>query len=529
SQAWLNEGFATFFEAIFREADLGYDEYVYDIFGCVQRYLDEDSSRYRRPIVYNNYRDPIELFDRHLYEKGGAVLHMLRGELGEKRFWRAISRYVKDNAGRNVETIDFIRAIEVSTGRNLRSFFDQWIFRGGHPEITVAAAYDDKRKALKITLDQQQATDDRHPPHAFSVDIGVCDRLPAELATDFGAGTLPGERRVRMTVERAHETFFIPMDNEPKLVRFDPGAFLLSDVTYKLGTEFAIATLQRDPDVAARIRAGRELAKDSAPATHEALDRAFASEPFWGVLAELAAAIGSTRAPWAMNLLIKHVKHTHPKVRRAIVAALGQFRQTTAADALIPSAQSDASYFVQAAALHALGKTRDPRALNILKPMLQVKTWNGVIESGAAHGLGELADAAAIPLLIAATVSGREEALRRASLGALARAGELLEESRTTVVDAIAARLGDPMFLVQLAAIGAAEHLGDRRFLDALDRLSQSAFDGRVRRDATEAAIRIREGQRVPTQVTGLRSDVDTLREDHRKLQAKIEELSARS
>jgi aminopeptidase N len=528
SHAWLNEGFATYFEAVFREADLGYDEYLYDVFGFIERYVDEDASRYRRPIVHNTYRDPIELFDRHLYEKGGAVLHMLRGELGEKRFWRAIARYVRDNAGRNVETIDLIRAIEVSTGRNMRGFFDQWVFRGGHPEITVEASYDEKNKNLKVTLEQKQHTDEHHPPHRFAVEIGICDQVPAGITADFGAGKLPGERRVKIKVERALETFFIPLEAEPKLVRFDPGAFVLGDVTYKLGNDFAVATLGGDPDVVARIRAARELAIDGSPAGAAALRKMFQTEPFWGVLAEAAAAIGATRAPWALRILHEHMGHEHPKVRRAVAAALGDFRESDAADALLPYAQKDASYFVQAAALHALGKTRDPRAFDVLGGAIKIKSWNGVIESGAALGFGELADARALELLVEATQLGNEEALRRAALGGLSRLAELLEETRTAVVDAIAARLNDPQFLVQLAAIAAAERLGDRRFLAPLDRL-QNAFDGRVRRDAMEAAIRVREGQRVPAQVSGLRSDVDTLREDHRKLQAKIDELTARS
>lgn len=529
AHAWLNEGFATYFEAVWREADLGYDEYLYDIFGCVGRYLDEDGSRYRRPIVYNTFRDPIELFDRHLYEKGGAVLHMLRGELGEKRFWRAIARYVKDNAQRNVETIDLIRAIEVSSGRNMRAFFDQWVFRGGHPQLEVSASYDAKRKALKVSLDQKQPVDAKNPPYRFGIDIGVCTELPARPAPDFGPGELPGERRVRMLVERASETFFIPLDAEPKLVRVDPGAFLLGDVTYKLGAELSAAALAADPDPVARIRAARELAKETGNAAHEALRSAFTQEPFWGVLAEAAAACGASRAPWARDLLCANVKHAHPKVRRAVVAALGNFKDATAAGALVTPAQSDESYFVRASALHALGRTRDSRAFAVLERAVAEQSWNGTVESGAARGLGELGDPRALPALDAASQPGKEEALRRAAPGALARLAELHEESRTAVVDAIAARLDDAMFLVQLAAIGAAEHLGDRRFLGALDRLSQSAFDGRVRRDAMEATIRIREGQRVPAQVSGLRSDVDALREDHRKLQAKIEELSGRS
>ncbi len=515
SHAWLNEGFATYFEAVFREADLGYDEYLYDIFGCVERYLHEDADRYRRPIVYNRFRDPIELFDRHLYEKGGAVLHMLRGELGEGRFWRAIRRYVRDNAQRTVETIDFVRAIEQSTGRNMRGFFDQWVLRGGHPQLNVAASYDAERRVATVTIDQKQPVNDQNPAYIFDVDVAFAPGL-----------AIDSERRIRVHVESAHETVTVPLDFDPKLFRFDPGAFILGDVTYQFGADFAVASLSADPDVVARIRAARELAKDGSASAREALSGAFAREQFWGVLAETAQAVGATRARWACSLLLRALSHEHPKVRRAAAGALGNFRDAGVARALIGAAQGDASYFVQSAALQSLGKTRDERAYGVLSDALDKVTWNGVVESGAALGLGELADARATAPLIAAARIGKEEGLRRAALIALARHAEITEAERASAVDAIAVHLDDPMFLVQRQAIAAAEQLADRRFLSALDRLSIGAFDGRIRRDATEAAIRIRESQKVPTQVTSLRSDVDALREEQRKIQEKIEALS---
>ncbi len=247
---------------------------------------------------------------------------------------------------------------------------------------------------------------------------------------------------------------------------------------------------------------------------------------FWGVLAEAAQAVGATRAPWARNLLLKALSHEHPKVRRAVAAALGDYRDEEVAQALIRAAAGDASYLVVSSALTALGKTRDARAFEVLRDALGKTTWNSIVESGAAYGLGELADARATALLIDAARPGNEEALRRAALGALARHGELLESERTAVIEAIIGALDDPMFLVQRAAIRAAEHLADRRFLATLDRLSVSAFDGRIRRDATEAAMRIHESQKVPTQVTSLRTDLDALREQQRKIQEKIEALS---
>ena len=513
SHAWLNEGFATFFECVWREADLGYDEYIYDVFGCIARYLEEDADRYRRPIVCNRFRDPIELFDRHLYEKGGAVLHMLRGELGEGRFWRSIARYVQQNAGRNVETIDLIRAIEEETGRNVRAFFDQWVFRSGHPELDVSAQWDGKRNTLTVTIDQTQKADADNPAFVFDVD----------LAVGFDEHH---ERVVRMHVERAHETITIPLPGEPSVIRFDPGAFLLASVTYKLGADASIRVLQRDANVVARIRAGKELAKDGSSAAREALAAAFEHEVFWGVLAEIAPAAGATKSPWARELLVHALGHPHPKVRRAVAAALGNFRDAATASALIPVARNDSSYFVRNAALAALGKTRDERAFSLLAAAIAERTWNGVVESGAAIGLAELADARAVDLLVEAVRLGQEEGLRRTATAALARAGELLVDARARVVDALARLLDDPMFLVQLAAIAAAESLGDERLLGDLDRLSSSGFDGRVRRDAAEAAARIRESQKVPAQVSGLRSDLDALREDQRKLQEKIEALS---
>jgi aminopeptidase N len=511
SHAWLNEGFATYFEAVCREADLGYDEYLYDIFGCVSRYLHEDADRYRRPIVCNRYRDPIELFDRHLYEKGAAVLHMLRGELGETRFWRSIRHYVKEHAQRSVETIDLIRSIESATGRNMREFFDQWVFRGGHPELEVSVKYDEGRKAATLTVEQKQRVDEENPDYRFDVDLA------------FGAQP---ERRVRVRVERAHETFTVPLDAHPDLVRFDPGAYVLGSVTYKFGATLAAATLERDPDVVARIRAARELANDGSREAREALAGAFARETFWGVLTEAAHALGETQAPWAREILLAARTHEHPKVRRAVASALGSLRNPEVADALAALAKSDPSYFVQADALTALGKTRDARAFDILREAVKMRSWNGTVEAGAARGLGELADPRATDPLIEAAESGKDEGLRRAALGALARHAELVQEARAKSIAAVEQRLDDPMFLVQLAAISAAERLQEPRLISRLEHLAQTGFDGRVRRDALDAIVRIREAQKTPAQVSGLRSDVDRLREEFRTLQEKLEALS---
>ncbi|MEK6970794.1 MAG: M1 family metallopeptidase, partial [archaeon] len=146
SHAWLNESFATYFEALWMEHSLGKDEFAYEMFTNYRSYMEEDKNRYRRPIVTNQYAEPSDLFDRHLYEKGALILHTIRGLLGEKGFRESIREYVHRHAGKTAITEDLITTIRETTGKNLTQLFDELIYRGGHPEIRVASHYDSKKK-----------------------------------------------------------------------------------------------------------------------------------------------------------------------------------------------------------------------------------------------------------------------------------------------------------------------------------------------------------------------------------------------
>ena len=526
SQAWLNEGFATYFESVWLEAHLGWDEYLYDVYTVVQRYLEEDGERYRRPIVCNLYRDPAELFDRHLYEKGGAVLHMLRGELGWERMKRALKRYVSDNAERNVETIDLIRAIEAETGRNTRSFFAQWVERGGHPELDVSYRWDGERNTALITVAQQQTVDDDSPAYAFDLEVGFVAGAPASVGTDFGPGPLPGETRVRLRVDRAPQAFAIPLEREPALVRIDPGAWVLASWTSSLGTDAHAAIVRGDPSPTARIRAAKALAKDDRRVAREALAAALAHDPFFGVGVEVAAALGDSRAPSARAVLLAGASHPHPKVRRAVAKALGAWRDAGVAGALL-GLRDDPSYFVIAEALHALGKTRDGRAFDALVAAVREPSWNETIAAGAVRGLGALADARALPVLRDALDPARHQALRRAAVTAVAELGALVDSVRSDATDAVNSALDDPDYLVRVSACTAAERIADARLLPTLDRLTHTERDGRMRRHAAEAAIRVREAQSKPAELVRLRDDLDALRAEARALRERLDDVDS--
>ena len=306
SHAWLNEGFATYFECVWREADLGFDEYLYDVFGCVTRYLEEDGDRYRRPIVCNRYRDPIELFDRHLYEKGGATLHMLRGELGDERFWRSIRHYVAQNAQRNVETIDLIRAIEEATGRNMRGFFDQWVFRGGHPrDRSERRMGRGAQRGDGHDRSEANASMTRIPPTASTSIIGFCAELPQSVRAERRARAArrraPRSRRGRTRARNDHDS-----------ARSRAEARALRSGLVSARQRHAMRSAPPLPRRRSRAipipslasAPARALVKNGSQSAREALDMPSRHDPFWGVLEELAGALGKTKAPWAREILI---------------------------------------------------------------------------------------------------------------------------------------------------------------------------------------------------------------------------------
>jgi len=129
--------------------------------GVAQIYFSEDPVHYRRPLVSNIYHEPIDLFDRHLYEKGALVLHMVRYLLGDGLFWKSMNYYLNKHRAQNIVSLDFQRAIEEATGRNLEWFFQQWVYSAGYPEFKVEYSWDDAQKVANLTVSQNQSQEEQ--------------------------------------------------------------------------------------------------------------------------------------------------------------------------------------------------------------------------------------------------------------------------------------------------------------------------------------------------------------------------------
>jgi aminopeptidase N len=505
-EGWLNEGFATFFEHVWREKLRGRDEYDFGLKADLDAYVAEAHGRYRRPIVCQEYDAPLDLFDRPLYEKGGLLLHALRMEVGDELFWRGIRAYLQRHARGTVETRDLERAIEEVSGRGLGRFFEQWAYKPGHPELEVEVAWE--KGALSISTKQTQATTDGVP---------ACFELALELDLGDADGRVV-RRIVRVTDKQ--ETFALPVAVRPAFVVIDPAMRIIGEVRAKMPGDMLRQQLASAPTARGRWLAAHALAKTDDPPTIDALARILSKEDeFWGTRVECASALGKIRARESFEALVRARQTAHPKVRRAVVEALGAFRTTESAEAIKPLALRDPSYLVEGEAARAIGRTRQPMAFDLLVDLLERPSWFDVIRAGAIEGLAALRDDRAIPHLNAGVRYGHPSRVRRAAAIALPKlatdrkARETLEQ----LLDD-----GDP--LLRIDAVRALGELGDVKARPALrDRLNTDT-DARVRRRIREVVRDLAEPKRA---IEPLREELEKLQSEHGELKARLAKLEA--
>ena len=561
SHIWLKESFATYFEAVWTEHDLGQDEFRVELRQNLESYLAADA-RGRRPIVYNVYhKNGFELYDRHVYEKGSLVLHMLRSLVGDEPFWRALHTYTRGHQWGEVITADFERAFEAATGRSLARFFEQWVYKAGHPEFKVTYAWDDAQKLARVGVSQTQQTSETTPLFATPVDIAFM--VPAsDAVTPNDADAQTTLETFRVTVDEANQTFYFPLMRRPLSVRFDQGGRLIKTLDFERPSELLRFQLRHDPDVLGRIEAAEALGKLPDARSVEALEQALAGEQFWAVRAAVAAELGKQHSEHALDALLAALDQSYRqlpapasgerlqpsrevrselKARRAIVAALGEFHAPEQAGLAARAAErlarimrdGDPSYFVEAGAAIALGKTRTAGAFETLAAKVETPSWNEVLRAGVFSGLGELGDARAVDLLSGWLIDRTkpQDARMAAALGLLALANTQRVapgEAQTRAVDALIAALEDPWEPTVRVSTEAVAAWGDVRAIPALERVAGTATGEHLVRTARLAALRLRQ-RRTPTdEARQLRTDLEALREENRKLRDQVTGIEAR-
>ena len=531
SHAWIKEGMASYAEVFWTEEEYGKDDAAYYLLNEARTYISEDSTRYRRPIVTNVYREAIELYDRHLYEKGACVYHMIRAILGDELFDKAIRTFVGDNAHNTVETVDLLRAIDNATGFNLGFLFDQYVFRGGHPDYKVAYSWVGDNKLAKLTVTQKQAKKDSDSKELFDLKIPV----------GFGyisKSSQPEFKTVSLHIHQSEQSFYFPLEKKPDFVSFDVNNNFLKTVSLQYPVAELKNQLKYDPDSTSRIYAADALSKKGGLEVVKALAKSLTDDPFWGVRVEVAKKLGKIKLNQAAKALEEGLKDEDARVRRAAITALSNFKHPAVYDKIANYLKDgDPSYYTEAAAARSLGgmvsgnlKTKQSEAISLLHKVLETKQgWNEVVRGGAIAGLSKMKTSTeAADLILEYTKPGIPQALRLAairSLGAIStgqppeKLGEILEQ-----LEAIA---GESFFLTQVAVVGALSQMETAQAITILNELAAQTPDGRVRRRAEEAVTKVQKNLGADKAVKELRQEIDKLKETNQDLISRLAKLEA--
>ncbi|MEH1766271.1 MAG: M1 family metallopeptidase [Nostoc sp.] len=543
SHAWIKEGMASYSEVMWTEQEYSLPEAAYYRLLEARRYLSEDSSRYRRPMVTHVYREAIELYDRHIYEKGSCVYHMIRGQLGDELFWQAIQTFVQDNAHKTVETIDLLRAIEKATGRNLSFLFDQYVYRGGHPDFKVAYSWDGDANLAKITVTQTQAADGKNGSKDLfdlKIPIGfgyVQQDSSAKASTSFSALTT-----FTVRVNEREQSFYFPLENKPQFISFDVGNNYLKTVALEYPIAELKAQLEFDPDPISRIYAATALAKKGGLEAIIALSKSLKNDPLWGVRVEVAKQLAKINLDQAFDALVAGLKDKNAYVRRSVVEALNQIKTAESYKLLRGILQKgDPSYYVEAAASRVIGaiasanledKPKEDKVLKLLKSVLEEKAgWNEVVRSGAIAGLAEFKTSeAALNLLIEYTKLGVPQPLRLATIRALGKISIGQSPANLErILEKLTELAKETFFLTQIAVAAALGQMETPKAVGILRSLAEQTADGRVRRSAEEEISKVQKNIGSEKTLRQLREDFDQLKQQNQELRSRLENLEAKS
>ena len=220
SHLWLSEGFATYFAAAWTQHAQGDSAFRARMTTIRQRVLDDTIAVPRRPVIDTAETNLMDLLNANSYQKGGFVLHMLRGETGDSAFFAGLKAYYTKHKHRTAITSDLLAAMEGASGKQLGGFFDQWLNRPGYPELDVEWATDSLSQNIFLTVAQSK----RFGLFQFPLRFALADSTGATRRVEIG---IPAQDTTKVA---------LPISGPVHRVDVDPDVQLLARITVKKGS-----------------------------------------------------------------------------------------------------------------------------------------------------------------------------------------------------------------------------------------------------------------------------------------------------
>ncbi|WP_153797999.1 M1 family metallopeptidase [Foetidibacter luteolus] len=160
---WLSEGFAIYMTHLYIEQKYGTDSLKASMAKDRVTVIKLSQKRNTPVVDTTGILNPMGLLNANSYQKGGWVLHMLRRQLGDSAFWKAVRNYYATYMNKNASTENLQHFFEEASGQRLDSFFRQWLYTPGQPKLTVTWKYNAAKQSIAVTVEQQQAQPFRFP------------------------------------------------------------------------------------------------------------------------------------------------------------------------------------------------------------------------------------------------------------------------------------------------------------------------------------------------------------------------------
>lgn len=395
SHTWLNEGFASYAEALWDEYSVGRDAYDLEMF---QKGLAAIPAGRTRPILDRRYPSPDAMFDGRAYPKGAWVLHMLRNRLGDEAFFKSLKQYGIDFRFKSAETGDFRRSVERTSDRDLERFFYDWLERPGHPELEVTSTYGPENKQVDVVAKQNQA--------------GEAFHFPLKIAIYVAGATEPVvvEEEMKDKELKLH----IPVTGSVQRIEVDPDLAVLTNHKESKAAELWREDLLKGSTVPVRLRAVQHFQNSKEASDRELILSAFQKEKFYAIKTRLANIMGNAREPAGKEAFLQGLSDPDARIRQSCLTNLikykGDEKVTDALRNIIKN--GDASYAVESAALRAYGKLGQKDALALLLPWLDKPSLHQTLANSVLMSLSDLEDPAALDAFIAWSAPNRPRLVR---------------------------------------------------------------------------------------------------------------------
>ena len=208
---WLSEGFATYLTSMYIEHNYGRGAFLKHINSERQEVFDFEKV-HLAPVIDTSLEVSIRLLSPNTYEKAAWVLHMLRKELGDSLFVDCLQTFYKEFEYKNALTADFLNVVESLSGRDFNNFFDQWLYKTGHPVLNIGWTHKDQ--SLLVTVKQIQT----NTVFNFPLEIKVINKNASSS-------------QIIVDISKAEQSFTFNYGKNPIELIPDPGNWLLIEST----------------------------------------------------------------------------------------------------------------------------------------------------------------------------------------------------------------------------------------------------------------------------------------------------------